>query len=150
MTSDIQPLSAAHRVVWGKLYRQYREFYGQPPDERAEAEVWRWIEDGRLLARAALVDDEPVAIAHWSNILRPLAGGKIAYLHDLFVAPSHRRQGLAQALIFHITALAKEENCQLLRWATAADNTTARRMYDRLATINRFVLYDRPLSDAQN
>jgi ribosomal protein S18 acetylase RimI-like enzyme len=64
------------------------------------------------------------------------------YLEDLFVEPAARGQGAGRALIEATAARAREEGCDELYWITATDNATARRLYDRVATLSDFVRYE--------
>ena len=78
-------------------------------------------------------------------MLRPLSGGRRAYLHDLFVAPSVRGGGVGGLLVAAVADAARAADCATLRWATAADNTGAARLYDKIAEKTSWVVYDKKL-----
>ncbi len=66
----------------------------------------------------------------------------IAYLEDLFVAPSGRRLGVATALIEHLKSLAQAQGWRRIYWITDTDNAAARAVYDKLATRTDHVRYE--------
>ena len=82
-------------------------------------------------------------LSHWEMILRPLHAKPLAYLHDLFVSPPHRRRGIGKQLIRAVVAAAAKEDCKTLRWATAANNVVARQLYDRIAKQTSWIIYER-------
>ena len=55
------------------------------------------------------------------------------YLQDLFVATEARGTGAGRALIEAVAEAARSAGSTRLYWNTAADNATARLLYDRLA-----------------
>lgn len=137
-------LSPRHEDEWRELYAAYARFYQTSLSADAAGRVWEWIGQGQL--RGLGVENEQGAlqgIAHWAVILRPLRAQPMAYLHDLFVTPDARGQGAARALIHAASRQAKEEGCSTMRWATAADNETAMRLYDRIAQKTQWVIYER-------
>ncbi len=52
-------------------------------------------------------------------------------LNDLFVAPEHRRTGIATALMNECLAFAKRTGAAKMSLKTQADNTAARALYER-------------------
>ena len=65
------------------------------------------------------------------------------YLEDLFVDIDTRRTGTGRALIEAVYREADRLGATRTYWATKEDNRTARRLYDRLATLSPFVQYRR-------
>jgi ribosomal protein S18 acetylase RimI-like enzyme len=64
-------------------------------------------------------------------------------MDDLFVDPAARGQRVADALIDHLAAMARERGWSVLRWITADDNYRGRGVYDRLAKRTMWITYDR-------
>lgn len=64
------------------------------------------------------------------------------YLEDLFVAPGVRGGGVGRALIAHVRAWAEQQGAAKVYWLTAETNTTARGLYDRLATRSGMIHYE--------
>lgn len=57
---------------------------------------------------------------------------KVAVLNDLYTCKEYRKQGIATALIKHCGQYVKEKDAARLQWVTAADNTSAQRVYQAL------------------
>lgn len=147
LTCRAAALEKRRFAEWRKLYGEYARFYKtELPEENARV-VWEWLCGGKL--RGAGCEDETgalIGIAHWELILRPLHARRLAYLHDLYVAPDMRGRGAGGALIFAAARDAAAEGCQTLRWATAADNKTAMRLYGKVAEKTSWIIYDRILA----
>ena len=139
----IVPLSAAHFDQWQELYAGYAEFYKTPLPTKTMETVWQWLNENKLRGLCAEKEDNALAgIAHWAPVLRPLHGAPLGYLHDLFVIPQARGAGVGAQLVAAAARDAHKEGCAVLRWATAADNQTAMRLYDRIAKKTKWVIYE--------
>ena len=68
-------------------------------------------------------------------------------MDDLYVIPERRGQGVARDLIERVAQDGAAAGGGTLRWITADDNTSARKLYDSLATKARWVVYERELED---
>ena len=64
------------------------------------------------------------------------------YLDDLFTSPAARGRGAAGALLEDAAVRAGERGGSVVRWITAADNKTARSVYDAHAVATPWVTYD--------
>ncbi|THG33554.1 GNAT family N-acetyltransferase [Naasia lichenicola] len=129
---------------WAELFRGYREFYRLSPDDDVILRVWEWIHDESIEVRAlvAVLDGQVVGFAHYRSFHRPASGTVGIYLDDLFTGPAARGAGVGQALLTSLGRLAGSEGRSVVRWITAADNATARRVYDKVATATPWVTYD--------
>lgn len=124
------------------LMRGYCDFYAEtagivPPSD-----------DGLLtMSRALLADPERegVQLIGWSDDDATPAGfatifwswttlgaGRLATMNDLYVDPSARGTGLADALIAACLAEARGHGAVRLTWSTALDNHRAQKVYDRV------------------
>ena len=54
------------------------------------------------------------------------------YLEDLYVQPAERGQGLGQALLRHLAALAVERGCGRFEWSVLDWNQNAIRLYEKM------------------
>lgn len=144
MTVIIRSVAPEDREGWAAAYRGYREFYEEPQDETKIDLVWGWLHDAGHQVRGlvAELDGRIVGIAHYRAFARPLAGGTGLYLDDLFTQPEARGHGVGTALIGRLKEIALEEGATVVRWITAADNASARSVYDRVATATPWVTYD--------
>ncbi len=61
---------------------------------------------------------------------------------DLFTAPPARGGGAGAALLDAAARLAADRGASVVRWITAADNATARALYDQHARATPWVTYD--------
>jgi len=145
MTVSVRGLLPGDRVAWQRLYAGYGEFYETPlSDDKAEL-VFGWLLDPSQESFCLVAVDErdqPVALAHYREFSRPLAGGRGLYLDDLFTSEDARGTGAASALIQALKHLATERGIAKIRWITAADNVAAQHLYDQLATRTSWVTYD--------
>jgi GNAT superfamily N-acetyltransferase len=127
------------------LMRAYCDFYEvSPPDDALLALARALITDPeregiQLIARN---DAEAVGFAtiYWSWATTIAA--RIGVMNDLFVAPSARGTGAADALIRACVEECRAHGAAELVWQTARDNARAQRVYDRVgATRSEWVDY---------
>lgn len=144
----IRPVAESDYEQWSALYRGYRSFYKQPPSDEVVNTVWSWIHDEHHVTQALVaVSDTGVigGLAHHRRWPRPLHGDTGLYLDDLFTRPDLRGSGIASTLIQALSDMAKEQGLSVVRWTTAQDNATARRLYDSVASATTKVTYDKAL-----
>lgn len=144
---EIRPLRADDRTEWAALYRQYRDFYRQEHDDAVIETTWRWLlkgEHGLSGLVAVDADGRIIALAHVRPFARPSTASVGIFLDDLFTDPAARGTGVASALLERIAQRASDAGASTVRWITAADNTTARSLYDRVGTATAWVTYDMP------
>ncbi|TXS21451.1 GNAT family N-acetyltransferase [Streptomyces sp. ms191] len=139
ITTD--PLGPEDRDAWERLFRAYIDFYGRTEPDAMYERAWREFQDGsRLHALAARLDGRVVGLTHF--FVHPSTSGPdVCYLQDLFTEPEARGRGVARALIAAVTDWARTQGCGRVYWNTQASNTTARRLYDRVARDTGFVKY---------
>jgi GNAT superfamily N-acetyltransferase len=140
---DVQP---ADHDAWLVLYAGYREFYELGSDARVVETVWDWVLNGTYSMRGLVAEDggAVIAIANLHVVPRPAAARTGLYLDDLFTAPAARGLGAGAALLARAAQQAAEEGHALVRWITASDNATARRLYDEHASATTWITYDMP------
>ncbi|WP_230684909.1 GNAT family N-acetyltransferase [Cellulomonas sp. JZ18] len=147
-----QPAPTVRRVTaddapqWARLYAGYRAFYRLPDDPEAVATTWRWVlgEQHGLTGLVATAADGTtlLGLANLRTFARPSTGTLGLYLDDLFTDPAARRAGVGAALLDAAAGLAAQRGASVVRWITAADNATARALYDRHADATPWVTYD--------
>ncbi|QNE34390.1 GNAT family N-acetyltransferase [Leifsonia shinshuensis] len=145
MTADVRRVEDNEFFTWLDLYAGYGEFYETPVTDEKALLVWSWITDPEHSLEAYFaVDAEgtPIGLAHVREFARPLDGSTGLYLDDLFVLPDARGEGAGTALLEQLRTLAQERGLSVVRWITAKDNQTARRLYDRVAEKTKWVTYD--------
>ena len=109
-----------------------------PEEDRFPARTWRRLLRGQSMAYVAVSDDEICGAA----VYLYRTGTKVARLYSLTVAPSHRGQGIASALLAageaDAAALmaageddARARGCDRIRLEVRQSNATAIRLYER-------------------
>jgi len=118
------------------LMRAYADFYGVAPTDDQLLSVSRALiadqehEGVQFIAR----DRAGVAIGFatvfwlWST----LSAARVGLMNDLFVAPSGRGSGAAEALIERCRIACRDRGAIRLTWQTAKDNARAQAVYDRI------------------
>ncbi len=146
MTSvSVGPLASKDEGEWRPLFEAYCRFYKVEPNAEKSSTVWRWLMDpgyGLKGLGARQADGPLIGIAHLRPVPRTLSGAEGGFLDDLFVEPSMRGSGAAEALMKAIAAYARDRRWPVVRWWTADDNYRARRLYDRLARKTHWNTYE--------
>ena len=142
---ETRRLEPADRPRWESLFRAYVAFYERTLDDAAYDRAWREITSGtRLHGLGAWLDGELVGITHF--LVHPSTSEPdLCYLEDLFTAPEVRGRGVATALVEAVGEWARARGCGSVYWQTHEANATARRLYDRLARYEGFLVYTMPL-----
>ncbi|RWZ61209.1 GNAT family N-acetyltransferase [Labedella populi] len=150
--TEIRQARADDFFPWLTLYEDYATFYHAPITDERAVQTWQWITNGEYGLRAFVVEDPDadaaagtpslIALAHVRTIAQPLEGTTALYLDDLYVAESARGRGVASDILAFLRDLARSEGHSGVSWITAADNETAQRVYDRLATRTTWVTYE--------
>jgi GNAT superfamily N-acetyltransferase len=149
---DIRPIVASDEAQWRKLWAGYLEFYeSSVPEDVYEATFGRilgdhiegdvsFYEPRGLLAQ---VHGEPVGLVHYFYHRHCWRLEHVCYLQDLYAVPRARGTGVGRALIEAVYAEADRDGCPNVYWMTQEFNATARKLYDRMATLTPFVKYSR-------
>lgn len=143
--TTVRSVAPEDEPTWKTLYSGYRDFYRLPSDQDVVDRVWAWLLDDAVPVVGLVAVDElgtVVGLANTRAFHRPSSGTIGTYLDDLFVHPDHRGTGTGRALLRHIAGDAHASGRSIVRWITAEDNWTARRLYDSVSTGTRWVTYD--------
>lgn len=142
MSVAVRQLRAADEARWRVLWRGYLDFYKTDIPEDVTAETFaRLLDDKRYFVRLAESDGEVIGFVHC--VFHPATWSKTdyCYLEDLYVAPEARGLGAGRALIEAVYDECDTQNAARVYWLTHKDNTVARKLYDKLATLSDFVQY---------
>lgn len=142
----IRTLREDDRDQWTRLWRGYLDFYEADVPDAVSEITWRRILDPEapiLAFCAAREDGVLLGVVHY--LFHPVtwAAGPRCYLEDLFTAEAARGRGVGRALIEAVYAAADARGADQVYWLTAETNTTARALYDRVATVTPFIKYRR-------
>ena len=138
MAIMIKPIALNDKERWLDLFKQYIVFYkSNLADEQFELTWNRINSDFNINGLIAELDGEVVGFAHY--LFRPSTWDQndFCYLEDLFVDPAVRSKGVGLALIKELEKIALKNGAKRLYWTTAPDNETARRLYDKVAIMDR-------------
>ncbi|WP_025651066.1 MULTISPECIES: GNAT family N-acetyltransferase [unclassified Psychrobacter] len=143
----IIPLSKADYDAWLKLWQGYLIFYETRLPPSTTEKTWRNLLDSNMpiYGFGAWVDETLVGITH--VVLHPNTWNttECCYLEDLYVSESARGQGIGRALIEQVYDFADKQHCNRVYWTTQEGNTTARKLYDAIATQTDMVQYRKKL-----
>jgi len=145
MTVEIMALTRGDQARWLPLWRGYQSFYKVEIAAAVTAKSWsRMLDPSEPVHGAlAMLDGEAVGLVHWLFHRSTWSDADICYLQDLFVAPQVRGQGVGEALIAHVYAQTRAAGCAEVYWLTHETNTTAMKLYDRVAVRDGFVQYSK-------
>ena len=130
----ITPIAASELEALLPMIAAYQRFYevADIDEERNRAFFTRFIapsDDGMLLGAWHGKDLAGYACLYWS--FTSLVPAETVLMNDLYVDEGGRGQGVGRALIEASAAIARERGAHHLEWATAPDNVTAQRLYDK-------------------
>ena len=144
----IRPLTAADHAGWVPLWQDYLSFYHTALPAAVHATTFARLTDPArtdMAACVALTGGQMVGLVHYLFHATTWSAQTVCYLQDLFTAPQARGQGVARGLIAAVGLAARDAGASGVYWLTAEDNATARRVYDRLATLTPFRVYEQNL-----
>lgn len=130
------------------LFGAYLEFYEQPADgTRIRTYLARHLAEGTATVLVARGPDGLVGFALLYPTWDSLELAPRWILHDLFVAPVHRRAGTGRALVEAGLRAARESAAAGVSLDTARDNLAAQALYESLGfeRDDVFVTYHHPL-----
>ncbi len=144
----VRPLDAADEAAWRPLWRAYRQFYNAPLSDAVFATTWaRLMDPAEPMFVLGAFDDAGtlIGIVHALFHRSCWTEGPYCYLQDLYTAAEARGRGAGGALIEAVYARAREAGASRVYWLTHETNTTARALYDRVATNAGFIQYRKDL-----
>lgn len=119
---DILPLFDAYRVFYQKIAdSEQAKTYLQTRLRQHEAIIFAFYEENKAVA---------FTLCYFT--FSSTAMSKTLQLNDLFVAETHRNQGIGEKLIQHVFAYADENDFARVGIETAHDNVGAQRLYARI------------------
>ena len=145
---QISTLAASDRSEWLTLWQGYLAFYESEVSDQQTALTFERLVDPGYPIHGAIARDaggSAIGLVHWLTHPATWSEGEYCYLEDLFVSSHARGSGAGRALIGTVTDWARDRGCSKVYWLTAETNSTARALYDRVATHTGFVHYEIPL-----
>ena len=140
----IRPLAPEDEADWRRLWAAYLDFYRTDLAPEASDHLFAVLMKGEPhFGFAADHEGRMIGFVHCLPHASTWSMTPYLYLEDLYVDPSARGTGAGRALIESVYAEADRRGCSRVYWHTDKGNATARRLYDRLATLSEFVQYRR-------
>jgi GNAT superfamily N-acetyltransferase len=147
MPVDIRPLTSADEAERRRLWTDYLTFYEASVEDAVYSSTFARLlgdDPADFSCLIAWVEDRPVGLTHYLFHRHAWRIENVCYLQDLYADPDVRGHGLGRALIEAVYAAADAAGSPSVYWLTQDFNTTARQLYDRVATLTPFIKYQRP------
>jgi GNAT superfamily N-acetyltransferase len=135
-------------VHWLPLWEAYNRFYGRNhmPEIITQTTWLRFCDDTEpVYAIVAESNGRLVGLAHYLFHRTTTRIDLNCYLQDLFVNENARGQGIAHHLITDVYKRAQAAGSHRVYWQTHANNLNARKLYDKVAENNGFIVYSKHL-----
>lgn len=142
----IRPLQASDEAEWRRLWKLYLEYYEtELPEVIYQSSFARMLssQPNEFLGLLALRGSQPIGLAHYLFHRSGWQVENVCYLQDLYVDKSERGKSVGRALIEAVYQKADEAGCPEVYWMTQHFNEAGRRLYDRVATLSPFIIYER-------
>ncbi len=139
----IVPVQEEHYEGWLAQWQGYQRFYNVEIAAETTETSWRRMLDPAepVYAAVAIGDKGVMGMVHWIFHRSTWTVGDYCYLQDLFVDPAQRASGVGRALIEHVYGAAQAAGASRVYWLTHESNTTAMKLYDRIADKPGFIQY---------
>jgi GNAT superfamily N-acetyltransferase len=140
----IRPVARADFEKWLRLWQGYNLFYGRPslPAKITEMTWSRFFDAYEPMhALVAERNGELLGLVHYLFHRSTIYIAPICCLQDLFTIESARGQGVGRALIEAVYERAKQAGSPRVYWQTHETNSTAIRLYDKIAQRSGFLVY---------
>lgn len=143
----VRPVQPSDHAAWRPLWDGYNAFYGRHGEtalaERVTQTTWqRFLDsDEPVYALVAEAQGQLVGLAHYLFHRSLTRVEPICYLSDLFTFESARGHGIGRALIEAVCRQARSAGSTRVYWQTHASNSAGRRLYDKIARHDGFIVY---------
>ncbi len=139
---EIEVVGLAQLPVVVPLFDAYRRFYEKKPNlPVAEKFLRARLENAESVIFLARIEGQAVGFTQLYPTFSSVSAQTAWILNDLYVAESARGRGVGAALLEHAARYAKETGAKGLELATAKDNLTAQRLYERLGWVREDNFY---------
>ena len=137
-------IQLSDKPAWQELFFNYLNFYETSPSDVNTELAWQRLTspEPEIQGLVAESNGVVVGIVHFHYQLSTWTDTFDCYLEDLYVAEEVRGNGVARVLIQAVKEFSTEQKCSKLFWITKESNTTARMLYDKVASLSDFVRYE--------
>ncbi|AJG24199.1 GNAT family N-acetyltransferase [Cupriavidus basilensis] len=147
----IRPAEPSDFEAWKVLWDGYNAFYGRKAETALPAEItrmtWSRFFDAYEPMHALVAErsGELLGLVHYLFHRSTIQIGPSCYLQDLFTSEAARGAGVGRALIQAVYQRAEAAGAKRVYWQTHETNTTAMKLYDKVAENSGFVVYRKPV-----
>ena len=148
---QIRPVAPGDFEAWLPLWDAYNAFYGRSGDTALPRSItqltWSRFFDAYepMYAMVAESNGRLLGIVHFLYHRHTTMAAPTCYLQDLYTLDSERGKGIGRALIEGVYARAKADGLERVYWQTHETNTTAMKLYDKVADPSGFLIYRKAL-----
>ncbi len=142
----IRPLRPNDRPVWEKMWSEYlTHSEDAPTSEVIQTAFERLMRDDPHEPQGLLAEREGqvVGLAHFLFHRMIWSVEDTCFLMDVYTTHQARGTGAGRALIEAVHAAANANGIPDIYWHARANNTAARTLYDKIATLTTFVHYEK-------
>jgi len=143
----VRPVEPPDYAAWRPLWDGYNAFYGRQGEtalaEHVTRSTWeRFLDPAEpVFALVALDQGQVIGLAHYLFHRSMTRIENTCYLSDLFTLESMRGRGTGRALIEAVRQRARSAGSTRVYWQTHETNIAGRRLYDKLARHEGFIVY---------
>lgn len=132
MTTAVVPVTPSH-YAFGQvaaLFDDYRAHYGRPPSPQLTRDwLQRQLAQHQMTITAAIQAGQACGFITSTVMPASLMLGTAWSIRDLYIAPQHRRRGIARTLLQHVIDAAAAAGAYRVSLQTEAGNTPALTLY---------------------
>ena len=130
---------------WLPLWEGYNTFYQRKVPLEVTRMTWSRFFDAYEPMHAVVAErsGKLLGLVHYLFHRNTAMLAPTCYLQDLFTMDETRGQGIGRALIEAVYDRAQAAGSPRVYWMTQESNTTARRLYDKVAERSGFIQYRR-------
>ena len=116
-----------------ELFSGYRDFYQANVDPQKErAFLTERLQNNESIILCGLQDDQPIAFAQIYFTFSSVGLSKMWIINDLYVAKSHRNQGIGKIMLQDIEQRARDAGIAVLKISTQVSNEAGNYLYPAL------------------
>ena len=146
MSFTLRELQSHDKSAWRQLWCDYLAFYQTTvSDDVYDTTFDRLLSQNHPKQNAflALEGSCAIGLVHYIYHNDNWKLEDATYLQDLYTEPDFRGQGAGRLLIEAVYKAADDNNSPTVYWQTEKSNKTARVLYDKIAKLAPFIIYER-------
>ena len=143
----VRPVARTDLAQWAPLWEGYNTFYKRTLPAEITDMTWSRFFDAYEPVHALVAerDGQLLGLVHYLFHRNTTMIGPTCYLQDLFTNDAARGQGVGRALIEGVYDRARDAGAKRVYWQTHETNSTAMKLYDKVAERSGFVVYRKDL-----